>query len=111
MQRIWKEAVIEQPRYTGIHQEGPKKAELSFSLDRPCQFCEFPVNILATALLLYTFPLACVVTTEHYISVSVSAAFRWKTVPTERLPFLGEVSATFEGTGCCMDSATGPYGR
>jgi hypothetical protein len=34
-----------------------------------------------------------------------------RTIPTERPPLVGEVSATFADEGCCVVSTTDPYGR
>jgi hypothetical protein len=36
---------------------------------------------------------------------------REKTVPTERLPLVGEVFPTFADSGCHVVSVTDPYGR
>jgi len=39
------------------------------------------------------------------------ALVRERTIPTERPPPVGEVSANFCGEGCHVVSATGPHGR
>jgi hypothetical protein len=39
------------------------------------------------------------------------ALVRERTVPTERPPLVGEVTANFCGYRCCVVSATDPYGH
>jgi hypothetical protein len=39
------------------------------------------------------------------------ALVRKRTIPTERPPLVGEVSAKFEGRRCCVVSATNSDGR
>jgi hypothetical protein len=46
----------------------------------------------------------------HYKKPSVDLV-RWRTMPTERPPLLGEVVPTFAVRGYCVVSATDPPGR
>jgi hypothetical protein len=60
-----------------------------------------------------TFPTARDVSTVSHLNfkTKLNSVVRERTIPTERLPYVGEVSAKFAERGCHVVSVTDPYGR
>ena len=78
------------------------------------QFSLFVCNKVPTVAAIFQLPELFIVaeTCGHTSKLNSVALVRERTIPTERPPPVGEVSANFlRVEGCHVVSATGPHGR